>query len=806
MNKLREVLMLFFFVGIVFLTEAQNTQSMQNLGTVNVDELSDDQIKKFLDQAESSGYSEQQLEVLAQARGMSASQVAKLRQRIAKVRSANASSGTIQTNVQANREDPLKDGADPLGFLAERKEDGQKIFGMSFFSNPNISFESPLNIATPQGYQIGPGDQIVINVWGASEQTYQLKVSPEGSIIVPSLGPIYLSGLSVERAKSRITSRLKNIYSTLGSNTYAEISLGQIRTISVNVIGEVQKPGTYQMSSFTTAFNALYFAGGPNVNGTMRRIKVIRGGREVDVLDAYDFLVTGETENIMLQDQDVLLVEPYLNRVSITGKVKRPALYELMEGETLDDLLQFSGGFTPEAYTRSISLRRNLTNGKTVQTLTKDQFRDFKLQSGDVITVGEIRSLFTGRVTIEGAVNHPGEYELSNDLMLSDLIHLADGFSPDVFLNRAIILRQNDDFTLTTIAFAPREVINGSYDLQLQSEDVIKVSTLFDLRQEWTVSIQGEVQAPQTSPYSEGMTVEDLIYLANGFKETAARSFVEVARRLTSTDQSATADLFNFPISTDLSISEEASNFTLEPFDVVIIRKSPYYEKQQVVEVEGEVLFPGKYVLQNKSERISDVINRTGGFTSDAFPAGGTLIRQTEYFDESSAALVKKLRIQALGNQDSTTASGAFSINRNESIAIELKKIMDSPGSQFDLILKEGDVISIPKELQTVRVRGEVYFSSNLLYNGNKNFRKYLSEAGGATDEAKLSKAYIVYPNGSARKTSSFLWFKDFPNVEPGSEIIVPRKPEKRKLSPQEVIGIASGIGTLALIINNLTR
>lgn len=804
--------MAFFVLVTTVPLRAQDAPSIQNLQNINVDELSDAQIKEMIERMESSGYSQQQLEAMAKARGMSASQLAKLRQRIAEVKAGGSATGAGDNESRSRNsesrgsiEEDLFADFVPKDTVAS---DELKIFGMDFFNNRQLTFEPSMSVATPKNYRIGPGDELIIDVWGASEQTYRLEVSPEGSIIVPSVGPIYLNGFEIERAEARIKSKLKSIYSTLGENTFAQVSLGQIRTISVNVVGEVTMPGTYRMSSFGTAFNALYLAGGPNENGSLREIQIFRAGKKIKTLDAYDFLIKGEGENVMLQDQDVLLVKPYLGRVAVKGEVKRPAYYEIKSSETLGDALGFSGGPTANAYTKSISLRRNLENRKTVATVRSTEFDAFVLAPGDEITIGEIKDRFEDRVQVEGAVNHPGEFELEEGMMLSQLIDLADGFSPDVFLKRAVIIRQNDDYTLSTVAFAPEKVISGSFDLALQSEDVVKVQSIFDLREEFTVSIEGEVQSPDDFPYAEGMTVEDLIYLADGFKETAAKSFVEVARRIVSPrdDNRFTAELFNFPISSDLTLDEVDANFVLEPFDLVVIRKSPYYQEQEVVEVEGEVLYPGKYVLNTKTERISDLIKRAGGFTEDAFPAGGTLIRETEYFDEGSAALVKKLRIQALGNGDSTTAAGSFAINRNESIAIELDNIMANPKSQDDIILKAGDVISVPKELQTVRVRGEVYFSSNLIYANNLGFKGYVSQAGGPTSNAKLSKAYIVYPNGSAERTKRFLWFKNFPEVEPGSEIIIPAKPLKRKMTPQEVIGIASGIGTLAIIINNLTR
>jgi len=813
----KALLRVFFSLMILFSGQFLTAQDMssQNLQSVNVDDLSDAQIQGYLKKAEASGYSEQQLEAMAKARGMSATQIAKLRSRIAQLKSGSTSSSN-SSNVPRSRGRNVNQGNqtqtsnsesdvsdDPFAMIFESDSldisDGLPIFGMSFFQNQNLTFEPSLNIATPKGYQVGPGDQIIIDVWGASEQTYQLEVSPEGSVFVPSVGPIYLNGLSMERAESRIKTKLKSIYSTLGDNTFAQVSLGQIRTISVNVIGEVVKPGTYQMSSFGTAFNALYLAGGPNESGSLREIQIFRGGKKEATLDAYNFLVFGEGQNIMLQDQDVVLVKPYLNRVSIEGEVKRPAYYEMRDAETFSDLLSFCGGFTANAFKESVSFQRNLSNRKTVQTANKNAFDQMVMMSGDKVMVDEIRDLFVGRVTVDGAVNHPGEYQLTEGLMLSDLISQADGFSPDVFMSRAVVIRQNPNFTLSTLAFSPEQLMNDQYDLELQSEDVIKVNSIFDMREDWMVSIQGEVQSPGDFDYSEHMTVEDLIFLADGFKETAAKSFVEVARR--GIDKGQSVELFSFSVSEDLRLDENDADFELKPFDIIVIRKSPYYQEQEVVEVEGEVLYPGRYVLNNAGERISDIIERAGGFTDEAFPAGGSLIRKTEYYDEGKAALVKRLRIQALGNYDSTSIQGTFAINRAESIALQFEKILKSPGGAEDLILKDGDVISIPKELQTVRVRGEVHSPSNIVYSNGLTLKDFVAMSGGDTENAKMSRAYVVYANGSAGRTRSFFGFKDFPKVEPGAEIIIPRKPDKQKLSPQALISLTSGIATLSLVI-----
>ncbi len=820
-NIFRPLVLLLVILITINELKGQDAPSIQNLQSLNVDELSDDQIRKFIQQVESSGYTEQQLELLARARGMSETQISKLRNRISQIQtgiSGQTESGNItrlreSPSFQSNKETPFDPFSDIIPTDTLKQGIELEIFGMSFFENENLTFEPSLNIATPKDYQIGPGDQIIIDVWGASEQTYQLDVTPEGNIRIPSLGPIYLNGLTVDQADTRIKSRLKAIYSTLGNNTFAQISLGQIRTISVNVIGEVKRPGTYTMSSFGTAFNALYYAGGPNRTGSLRDIQVFRGGKKINTLDAYNFLIYGEGQHIMLQDNDVVLVRPYQNRVGIDGEVKRPAYYELILGESLGKAIDFAGGFSPDAYRGSISLRRNLANAKAVQTVKADFFNDFMIQGGDFIEVGKITNQFTNRVRIEGAINHSGEFELKAGMKLSDLIDLAEGFRGDAFMGRGLIIRQNSDFTLSSVAFVPSDLVAGNYDLELQNEDHIKIQSIFDLKESYSVTIQGEVQKPGRFPFVEGMTVENIIYLANGFKESAARSFVEVARRVRDENgaEDISSEVFNFSIDKGLNISDEASDFELEPFDLIVVRKSPYYEEQVMIEIEGEVKFPGKYALEKKDERISDVLRRAGFLTRYAYPRGATLIRRTEYFvdeeDEGDeAARLRREELQELFERDTVIDDAKKAFKMQESIGIQLEEIIRNPGSRFDMILKEGDVISIPRELQTVRVRGEVLYPSTVRYDNTLSFTEVISQAGGFSDVAKKSKAYVIYANGSAQRTKNFLWFKDYPKIEPGAEIIIPEKPERRKLSPGEIISITSGIGTIALIINNLTR
>lgn len=811
-------LAVFVFVSTISIAQNIDPNNLQNL---NVDQLTDAQVGKFIEQVESNGYTEDQLLVLAKARGMSDAQISKLRSRINEYRSksmqesgSTSSSGRIrelpQTSQRKSEYDPF------LSIVPEDTTDTEelKIFGLSFFRNQNLSFEPSLNVPTPANYQIGPGDEIIIDVWGASEQNYQLTVSPEGAIRIPNLGPIYLNGLTVQRATARIKYRLKSIYSTLGDNTFAEVSLGQVRTIKVNVVGEVRMPGTFTVTSFTSAFNALYLAGGPTNTGSLRIIEVYRGGKKVGELDAYKYLVSGDAQPITLHDQDVILVNPYLNRVYARGEVKRPAIYEMKEGDKLSDLISYAGGFTEEAFYETLSIRRNTGSYKRIESVKKEEFASFGLKNGDDLEVKAITNIYQSRVTLEGAVIQPGEYAWTEGLTLEELIEQANGLRGDAFMGRAVVLRQKDDFTLENLSLDLTEVLNGSKTFELKNEDLIKIQSIYDLRQEYTVRIEGEVLMPGNYPFSDNQTVEDLIYLAGGFKESAARSFVEVARRInpdSSSDVSKTAEIYNFPISKNLELTDRSSKFKLKPFDLVVIRKSPFYEDQIMIEIEGEVKYPGKYALQSKDERISDVIKRAGGLTPYAYPKGATLIRRTEYFvsendsDETGeAARIRRQELQGLLQRDTLVESSQAQLKQQEAIGIRLEEILAKAGSEFDLVLRRGDVISIPKELQTVRVRGQVLYPSNIRYVRGASLKNYVGRSGGLTDDARAKRAYVVYANGSAEKTRSFLWFKSYPKIEPGAEIIIPKKPARDKLSAGEVISLSSGIATLSLVVLRL--
>ncbi|WP_420576951.1 SLBB domain-containing protein [Ekhidna sp.] len=824
MRKLFIILSLFCLTS--FEMNAQDFQSV-DLKTINVDNLTDEQIQKFVERAQSSGLTQTQMEEIARQRGMSEVEISKLRSRIytlnPELAEMQTTEGETSVSLSRLRTDPAE--ANPFDnkeSITTSKKRAFPIFGMDFFQrqSEDVSFASPLNIPTPANYVLGAGDEIIIDVYGASEITYQQEISPDGQIIISGIGPINLAGLKVEAAQSKVLNRLSSIYSGLkGSNpnTFLQVTVGNIRTISVNVIGQVSQPGTYILNSFSSAFNAVYAAGGPTEKGSLRSIRVVRNAKEVATLDVYKYLFSPEeVENLVLQDGDNVVVDAYINRVSLSGAVKNEARFEMLPQETLTDLFQYSGGFSEGAYTDNLVIERPTSKMKSMLSVENDEFDQVILQNGDSINIGSIINRFENRVSINGAVFRPGDYELKEGMMLSGLLKKAEGLREDAFLGRGNIFRLNNDLTLKNISFSVKDVKEGKEDVVLQRDDRIVIQSIFDLRASLNVQIKGEVRNPGTYQYLDGMTVEDLITRSGGFKESANKSVVEVARQLSSDngDIDRTAEIFTFPINEGLGISDSASSFELKPFDVVLIKRSSYYQAQKLVKIEGEVLYPGFYALETREDKISDLIERAGGLTEFAYADGATILRRSEYFEDTTsmdvgedleADLFRSKRLKDLQKRD--VNNDVNQLGEKESIGIDLGESLDKPGSKYDLILKDGDVISIPRRIQTVRVRGSILYPNTVRYEPGMSAKRAISQAGGFTDDARPRKTYVIYANGSAERTRSFLFFKDYPKLEPGAEVIVPQRVREREpLNAQQLIGITSSLATLVLVITQINR
>lgn len=840
-HLVKSLLFVFVLIFSTFLVVAQGV-NMQDLSKLRVDELSDEQIRSFMGQAQSSGLSEAQMMQMAQQRGMSQSEMQKLQQRVGSM-GGNLARGGRRTSMQSNKRyymntvDSLYAMQDSIAFdnrtREQIREDSlrSRIYGADLFLNANPRFEPNLSIATPMDYIIGAGDELRIDVYGNSEASHDLEVTPDGNINIPYVGVVNVGGASIQQAISRIKAKMASVYSAIKTGgTQVNVSLGNIRSIKVIVTGEVVKPGTYTLPSVASVFNALYSSGGPTSNGSLRSIKIIRGGEEVADLDLYEFLQTGSMRgNLSLKDQDVIQIPTYQSRVEMIGSVKRPLLFETKPGETFADLLKYAGGFTEDAYTSRLSVIRTTGKEYRVEDLLESQFNQFEPKTGDKYTVEKALNRFANRILLDGAVFRPGQYELSPGLTLSMLIKKADGLKEDAFLRRGYIIRLKDDFQREQINFDVAEIVAGtSTDIELRREDMVMIPSIFDLRDEYTVQVNGEVRYPGKFDFAEGMTVQELIIAAGGFTEAGSAQRIEISRRIRSTEgeditsMRRTADIFNIDIDRDLDTKEKG--FELEPFDLVNIRPKAGYDLQHTVRVEGEVLYPGDYTLSRKDERVSDLIMRAGGFTDFAYIDGASLKRKpvdTIQLDSTSRATKNEierleqleeerlLRLQNLQmatiNPNATTAEVQRKINNNY-VGINLPEIMKNPGGTNDLLLEGGDVIRVPKQLQTVKVSGEVLSPVTALYSNKKGFKDYISNAGGFSQQALKKRSFIVYANGSAKSAKKFLFFNNYPKVKPGSEIFVPQRLPRERLNATQIIGLGTGLASLAAIVVSLLR
>ena len=765
---------LFLFLVLLnsFVTWTQDLSAIKN---IDVASLSDEQIATYWEAIKEKGYTMAQLDQIAKVQGIPASKVAEFKSRVNNLQIKETAEKKIITTTAAAQlsKDPfgIKDGQ-----IVKKTTTQSQLFGYDFFNNAKISFSPNINIAVPDTYQLGPGDELTIDLWGASEITYQVAVTKEGRIKIPGVGFIYVNGLSLQRARPRIIANLKKKHSGIGANSsdynkiYTNISVSKIRTVQVSIIGEIKTPGTYAINSLATMLNAIYAAGGPTKMGSFRSIELIRDNKKIADLDIYDYLLSGKTNTERLQDQDVLLVKPYHNLITVEGAVKRPGIYELQEGETLQDLINYFGGFTPNSYTNLFVLER-LVDGKEkeVKEVTLAEAAGFKMKAGDKLIIQESLDIFKNRIAISGAVFRPGNFELTANMTLKDAILKADGITPDAFLQRGILIRTYDNMTKENIAFSVSEILDGSRSISLQKEDEIRIFFKEDLKEKRTISIEGAVNKPMTLDYVDKLQIEDVIALSGGLKEGADPEAIYVSRRSKDGNYRTLSQIFTLSTSKNLAINN-GEPFYLEPYDKVSIRYSTGYSLQRTITIQGEVIYPGSYTIKTKDDRISDLIKSAGGLTDFAFVQGASLERE--------------------GNL----------------VGIDLKAILEKPKSEQDLLLREGDVLKIPEQTQTVQVMGEVYVPSLVKFQQGKSLRYYIENSGGFTNDAKPRNLSVRYQNGEIKTVKQFLFFKSYPSIEPGAKIVVPKRPENKKMSTQEVIGITTSIATLGILIQTLTR
>lgn len=768
----------------------------------------------------------------------------------------------------------------------------KRIFGYSIFNNKTGTFEPNLKIATPKSYVLGPDDELIIDINGYSEDHYNLTVSPDGYVKINRIGNVYVAGLMIEEAKSRIISKLSQIFVGLrkegsgpsSTNLYASISLGSIRTVNVTVQGEVLFPGTYSVPSLARVMNVLYLAGGPNQNGTYREIQLIRNKKVIATIDLYDFLTAGIQKNdVNIHDQDIIKVGVYKNRIEVKGKVKRPALFEIKSQESLTKVIQeFAGGFTEDAFKELVKITRYTNRERKLIDLNAALMDSFSPQTGDIIQVESVnQDRFENKLTIVGEVFRPGQFALEGSPSLLKLIDRAGGLKENAFLDRVLIQRINPDLSKTNLSVNLKDILNNkSKDIPLRREDNVSIFSILDLKEGYTVTIHGEInlkrndiildnkldgsnklesnggkvsssqenaiksntdkinsennavqieseiseelksneaanqlinrQLKLTLPFVEKMTVEDLILQAGGLRESAATGVVEIVRRKKNLADntpinSQIAEIIRFSISKKLQLDETASTFELQPYDEVFIRSSPNYELQQFITIQGQVVYPGVYGLEKKDERLSEIITRAGGLNRQAYPKGAKLIRKIQLTEFEKNRRTEQLN-EIQDNFTGITAprEQAIANKTKETIGIDLVKALKNPGGEDDLYVLEGDIIDIPKEPQTVKVSGEVLYPNSVKYLDGKSFYDFISEAGGFTSSSARKRAYVLYSNGSVKRTKSFLFFRFHPKIEQGAEIIVPKK--SKVATGQQIVSVVSIFtGTLTSLIGIIT-
>ena len=685
----------------------------------------------------------------------------------------------------------------------------RQIYGHKVFNSQALTFEPSENLATPQNYRLGPGDEVIIDIWGTSEDHLRQVISPEGSIMISQIGPVYLNGMTINDANRYIKNAFSTKYAGMDdAETDIKVTLGQIRTIQVDILGEVSTPGTFRMSPFSSVFHALYRAGGINDIGSLRNVQVLRNGKKIATVDIYDYLMNGKTAgNIRIQEGDVIIVPPYEQLVSIDGNVKRPMYYEIKPGETVNTILEYAGGFTGDAYRDMVRLARQTGTENELYNIDRGEFASYKLKDGDIITVGTILDRYSNRVELKGAVYRPGLFAIGNGInTLGDLVRKADGLTEDAYTDRVLLYREGSNLELEIIPVDLGGILNGTADdIILKRNDMLVISSIHELEDRGAISISGQVARPGEYPFAKNTTLEDLILQAGGLLQGASTARIDISRRIvdpTAIDQTQQlSQVFSVSIENGLAMGN-GRGFILKPYDQVIVRTSPGYSAQESVTVNGEVLFAGSYVLEKRNERISDLIRRSGGILEGAYIKGAHLERRLS--DDEFEARKEAVRI-AMMNQSSQGDSISLSkldVSPNYSVGINLEMALAYPGSYYDLVLKPGDRLFVPEQQTTVKISGDVLFPNTVLYEPGKNLKYYIEQAGGYGELAKKGKAFIVYLNGTVAIA------KGKAVIEPGCQIIVPSKHVK-ETNWARIVALATSFASVASIaatISNIVK
>lgn len=781
-------------------------------------QMSDQQVVDYVKNGISAGKDKNQIGRELVVRGVTQSQLERLKVQYEEGKAGHAGVSDVIAGSR-QRKSPADDAvpgvADSLSAAPAAvagRNPSRPVFGRNVFNRTNLTFEPNENVATPEHYKLGPGDEVIIDIWGANETNIRQQISPEGNIMVSQIGPLYLNGLTIREANEKVREVFARKYAGVAGDepeSQVRITLGQIRTIQINVMGEVAVPGTYRLSSFATVFHALYRAGGVTDIGSLRNIQVMRGGKQLAGLDVYGYLLEGKTtDDIRLQEGDVIVVPPYEALVSVEGKVKRPMYYEMKKGETLGTLIDYAGGFTGDAYSKEVRLVRRTGREYRLFNVDKSDYAGFELDDGDSVSVGTILNRFANRVEVRGAVYREGMYELGEDMnTVRQLIDRADGLKGDAFLARALLYREHEDLSIETVAVDLKGVINGTVpDISLRRNDVLEIASVRDLEEKGAFRIEGLVSRPGVYPFADNTTLEDLIIQAGGLLDGASTVRVDVARRLKDPKSleasSALSEVFSFAVK-DGFVIEGTPGFVLQPYDMVEVRKSPAYQVQRRVSIDGEVVFAGGYTLIQKNERISDLVKRAGGVTSDAYVRGGRLIREMN--DEERAVRDEVVQLARRNSGADSLAVEKLQMNDRYTVGIELDKALANPGSDYDMVLREGDRLVVPEYVSTVKISGEIMKPNTVLFIKGEKLKYYISQAGGYGSRAKKGKAYIIYMNGTMSRVKG----QGKARIEPGCEIVIPGKRARKGMSLAEIMGLttsAASVGTMAASIANMAK
>lgn len=789
-----------FFLQLLIPQQAivySQTPTISEINNIPTEEL-----QGLVNQAKEKGFTEQQIKSFAKTKGLSPSQISELEQRV-----LGGKEVTETEDALAIEENEKKAPTKTKGSAAMSND---PLFGYGFFNNPNVSFQPNVNLATPSNYQLGPGDGLVVSLWGAAENSYNLVVNKNGEIKIPNIGPLVVSGMSFEKASQKIESKLLKVYAGIAAPSsspykiFTDVSLSKVRTVQVNIIGQVKVPGTYSLSALSTVLNALYACGGPSRGGTFRAIRLIRNGEEIAEFDVYKYLLEGSQEgNETIKDQDLILVGAYISKISVGGEIKRPGVYEIKPNENFQDLMRYVSGFTSNAYKQNIKLVRIEGDRRILKEIDYTKLKTEALFDGDIINIGGILGGIKNSISITGSVLRPGDYEYTPNLTISQLINKASGINASAYLKRGLITRVVDGISRDIGSFSVEAVLNGTDDRKLQPNDIVTIFSQSVVNQKGSISISGAVQNSISIPFEAGITLENLVILANGYQKKANTAVIDVTREVIDEDYKTINQLFKISAENSLDIINNTP-FEFLPNDKVIVRYLKGSSDQQFASIEGEVSYPGQYYAETKNEKILDLLEKSGGLSPFAFEEAATLIRLNPFYKD----IAQSVTSESL-NLDEGVEEVKTNLNNQKEfrLGIDLKQLLiDGEDSKQNLVLKNGDRLIIPSIKETVKVEGQVLLPNLVRYEDNFSLKEYISKSGGFSSKAKKSKTYVIHPNGDVATTKKFLFFKSYPKVKPGSLILVPEKTERNRLSSQEVIGGATGLTTLALLVVSIFR